>query len=43
VGKYSSLYFRLKVWIYYSLILLVKEKENAESVERGKGADRKRA
>jgi hypothetical protein len=43
MGKFSSIYFRYKAWISNSIVLLAKEKENAESIERRKGAHRIRA
>ena len=43
MGKYSSLYFGFKAWISNSIVLLAEKKENAESIERRKGAHRKGA
>ena len=43
MGKCSSLYFGYKTWISPSIVLLAKEKENAESAEWRKRANRKRA
>ena len=43
MGKYSTIYFGYKTRIYHSIVLLAEEKENAESAEWRKRANRKRA
>ena len=43
MGKYYTIYFGYNTRIYHSIVLLAKEKENAESAEWRKRANWKRA